>query len=55
MEQDAAVAAIERLGGKVMYEYQRSGPVGSKLYDPKARPKNPDGKFAQKRLDAAAP
>jgi hypothetical protein len=43
MEQEAAVAAIERLGGKVMYDYQRPDPAKSKQYDPKARPKDPDG------------
>jgi hypothetical protein len=42
-DQEAAVAAVERLGGKVMYDFQRAGPAGSKVYDPMARPKDPDG------------
>jgi hypothetical protein len=43
MEQEAAVAAIERLGGGVMYDYQRPDPAKTTHYDTKARPKDPAG------------
>jgi hypothetical protein len=42
MQQEAIVAAIERLGGQVMYDYQRPDPAKPKVFDPKARPKDPD-------------
>jgi hypothetical protein len=43
MEQEAAVAAIERLGGQVMYDYQRPDPGKPNVFDTKARPTNPEG------------
>jgi Leucine Rich repeat len=42
-DQEAAVAAVKRLGGTVMYDYQRPDPTKPKVFDPKARPKDPDG------------
>jgi hypothetical protein len=41
-EQRQAVEAIQKLGGKVLYDYQRPDPNQPNLYDPEALPKNPD-------------
>lgn len=41
-EQQAAVEAIEQLGGEVLYEYQRPNPAEPTLFDPEARPTLPD-------------
>jgi hypothetical protein len=40
-EQQEAVAAIQKLGGEIMYDYQRPNPDRPNVFDPKARPKDP--------------
>jgi hypothetical protein len=42
-EQEEAVAAIRRLGGKVLYDYQRPNPGRPNVFDPNAAPKDPKG------------
>src|SRR4051794_40637513 len=42
-EQQQAVEAIQRLGGQVMYEYQKMETSKPNTYDPKATPKDPIG------------
>ncbi len=42
-EQSDAVAVIEKLGGKVLYDYQRPSPDVPNVYDPKAVPSDPSG------------
>jgi hypothetical protein len=40
-EEREAVAAILKLGGAVMYEYQRPNPAKPNVFDPEARPRDP--------------
>lgn len=42
-EQDEALDTIRRAGGKVYYDYQRLKGNKPNLYDPKAKPKDPNG------------
>jgi hypothetical protein len=39
--QQKAVEAVQRLGGQVMYDYQRPNPARPNVFDPKARPRDP--------------
>lgn len=41
-DQQAAVELVERLGGRVLYDYQRPNPARPNVHDPRARPTDPD-------------
>src|SRR5881409_1997526 len=42
-QQQEAVEAIRRLGGEVFFDYQRPNPDKPNVFDPEAKPKDPDG------------
>ena len=41
-EQQAAIEMVKRLGGDVMYDYQRPKPDKPNQFDPEAKPRDPD-------------